>query len=291
MQLPVTTETAAPIPVSVLVHVLNEQINLPHALASVCGRFTQVFVIDAGSTDATKEIALQHGATFVQISGDRSTLVKQRNWALDNLPFSTEWVYVLDADESVPDDLYAEISGCVASGPDNIDGYWVRYKEIILGRWLKRSSIYPNWNMRLFKHRLSRYEDRSVNAHVRIDPARSGRIQAHFIHDDRRGFASYIRRLSGVIALEAASVDEISKKSEGLVKGNLFSSSFIERRRALKRLHLNLPCRPLITFCYLYVFRMGFLEGRAGLYACLYRASQDLFIDIMRYEARVLGKK
>ena len=63
------------IPASVIIHVLNEKLNLPNALASVCSRFDEVFVVDAGSTDGTQDIARSHGAQVVQIEGDRTTLV------------------------------------------------------------------------------------------------------------------------------------------------------------------------------------------------------------------------
>jgi len=277
-----------PVPASVVVHTLNEEVNLPHALESVCGRFSEVFVVDAGSTDKTKEIAQRFGATFVQIRGDRTTLVKQRNWALDNLPFTNEWVYILDADEAVPDDLHAEIATRVADPLPGVDGYWVRYKEIILHRWLKRSAIYPNWGLRLFKRGAARYEDRTVNAHVKIDHGRTGRLIAHFIHDDRRGFSAYVKRLSQVTKLEALSLDELYSANDKLMKGSLFSRSFIERRRALKRVYYRLPFRPLIMFVYLYVARLGFLEGRAGFYHSLFRACQELVVNILRYESKLV---
>lgn len=276
--------------VSVVVHVLNEEINLPHALRTVCGRFSEVFVVDAGSTDRTKEIAEEFGATFVQISGDKTTLVKQRNWALDNLPFFNEWAYILDADEQVPDDLYEEICDCVNNPKPDVDGYWVCYKEIILHRWLKRSGIYPNWGLRLFKHAIVRYEDRAVNAHVIIDHERSAQIKAHFIHDDKRGFKAYIKRLSSITVIEANSLNEIYSDDENLMKGSLFSRSVMERRRALKRIYYRLPFRPIIIFVYLYFVRFGFLEGRAGLYNCLYRACHELFVSILQFEAKGKSK-
>lgn len=272
--------------VSVIVHVLNEEINLSHALKTVCGRFDEVFVVDAGSTDKTPEIAKEFGATFIQIKGDKTTLVKQRNWALENLPFKHDWVYIHDADEQVPDDLFEEICECVNTPKPDIDGYWVRYKEIILHRWLKRSGIYPNWGLRLFKHAKVRYEDRAVNAHVKIDHERSAQIQAHFIHDDKRGFKAYIKRLSSITVIEANSINEIYNDDQNLMKGSLFSSSVMERRRALKRIYYRLPFRPVIIFTYLYFIRMGFLEGRAGLYNCLYRACHELFVSILQFEAK-----
>lgn len=278
------------LPVSVIIHTLNEEINLPFALRSVVGKFNQVFVVDAGSIDRTKDIALEHAVEFVQIRGDRTSLVKQRNWALDNLPFKNEWVYVLDADEQVPDDLYDEMRDVILNSRRDVDGYWVRYKDIILRRWLKYSSIYPNWNMRLFKHKNLRYEDRSVNAHVKIDNARSGWLSAHFIHDDKNGFKAHIKRLSNITVIEANTIDEIYINDTKYLRGSLFSPSPVERRRALKRIYYNLPFRPLVIFLYLYVFRLGFLEGKAGLYNVLYRSMQELFVNILRYEKRITSK-
>lgn len=285
-----SNSSQALIPASVIIHVLNEKLNLPHALASVCGKFDEVFVVDAGSTDGTQDIARYHGAQVVQIEGDRTTLVKQRNWALDNLPTRHDWVYILDADELVPDSLREEIAKCVCNPLPDIDGYWVRYKEIILGRELTRAALYPNWNMRLFRRSVARYEDRKVNAHVKIDHARTSQLQAHFIHDDKRGFASYIRRMAGITVIEALSLDELFKPQNDLVGASLFSPSFVARRRALKKLFYRLPCRPLIIFLYLYVWRLGLLEGKAGLYHSLYRACTEVLVDALRYEAKMVKK-
>lgn len=274
------------LPVSVIIHTLNEEVNLPHALRSVVGKFNQIFVVDAGSSDRTKEIAEENSVEFVQIYGNRETLVRQRNWALDNLPFKNEWVYILDADEEMPDDLYYEIKDVVLGARRDIDGYWVRYKEIILGRWLKHSSPYPNWNMRLFKHKSLRYENRSVNAHIMIDNASCGWMKAHFIHHDKNGFKALIRRLSNITVIEANTVEEIYRENNNCMQGSLFSRSPVERRRALKRIFYKLGFRPLIMFFYLYFFKLGFLEGKAGLYNVLYLCSQHLFVDILRYEKR-----
>jgi hypothetical protein len=166
----------------------------------------------------------------------------------------------------------------------NVDAYWVRYKEIILNRWVKRSSIYPNWNLRLFKRHKARYEDRAINAHVKIDYARTSKLKAHFIHDDKRGFSAYLKRLSQITVVEALSLDELFTSDTNLMKGRLFSPSSVERRRALKKLFYYLPFRPMLMFLYLYIFRLGFLEGRAGLYNSLYRACQELFVNILRWE-------
>ncbi len=277
---------AQPLPISIVIHVKNEEINLPHALRSIEGRFGQVFVVDAASTDRTKEVCNGFNVTFVQIEGDRSTLVKQRNWALENLPFTNDWAYILDADERFTDDLYDEICALFANGgpPDDADAYMVRYKEIILGRWVKHAAFYPNWGIRLIRHKVVRHELRSVNSSLKSTSERTRRLQSHFIHDDKRGYIAYIRRLGGVSALEAKSLSEIYADDESQVKGRLLSANPLERRRALKKLFYSLPGRPLIVFCYLYFFRGGILEGRPGFYTAYMRMTHEVFLGALRYD-------
>lgn len=275
--------------VTIFIHTLNEQVNLPHALRSVIPHFSEVIVIDAGSSDGTQEIAMASGAKLVQITGDRSTLVKQRNWALENIKPINEWVFILDADESIPSDLRNEISTVIHEKNDNIDGYWVRYKEVILGRTLTRATLYPNWNMRLLRASKARYENRTVNAHVNIPHQRTSKLFCHFIHDDKRGFKAYVKRMASITVVEALSLDEMyNSKDENLMQGSLFSKSFISRRRALKKIFYKLPFRPLIIFFYLYFIRMGFLEGKPGLNHCIYKACTEAMVNILRWEAKNL---
>ena len=110
-----TTPTSAPVDaqqralanVSVIIPTFNEELNLPHALKSVVDKAQQVFVVDSESTDRTQSIAEDFGATVVV----RPWLgyAAQKNWALDNLPIETDWVFILDADESITPELWTEI--------------------------------------------------------------------------------------------------------------------------------------------------------------------------------------
>src|ERR1700742_2851151 len=102
--------------VDVLIQTHNEQLNLPHTLASLKGWVNRVFVVDSGSTDDTKFIVEDWGATFVH--HDWEGYAAQKNWALDNLPFESSWILILDADESVSPELRSEITDIVSQNPD-----------------------------------------------------------------------------------------------------------------------------------------------------------------------------
>ncbi|MHC4420235.1 MAG: glycosyltransferase family 2 protein, partial [Planctomycetota bacterium] len=98
--------------IEVLIPTLNEEVNLPHALRSVVDWADRVHVVDAESTDGTEEIAEAFGASF--IVHPWPGYARQKNWALDNLEFKSDWILILDADEAVGQDLRDEMLAIAA---------------------------------------------------------------------------------------------------------------------------------------------------------------------------------
>lgn len=99
------------------------------------------------STDATVGIAAAAGARVAQFAFNGSW-PKKRNWALESLAFAHEWGLLLDADAEIREVMER------AGWPD---GYWINRRFNFLGTWL-RHAYCPNWNLRLFRHRLGRFE-------------------------------------------------------------------------------------------------------------------------------------
>src|SRR4051794_4096692 len=120
--------------VDVLIQTFNEEENLPHTLASLRGWVRRVFIVDSGSTDRTIAIAKEFGAVVVH--HDWEGYAGQKNWALDNLPFESNWILILDADESVSPELREEIEGIVSRQPDRIHeaGFYLNRVFIFMGR-------------------------------------------------------------------------------------------------------------------------------------------------------------
>lgn len=272
------------IPATIVIHTLNEQLNLPTALASCSPFFQEVLVVDSGSIDATKAIAEEAGASVLELAGDRSTLVANRNHVLRTYPFATEWVFVLDADESITPALRAEIAQVVTS-ETKMSGYWVCFENIFLGKWVRHSSIYPNWNLRLLKHRDLKYEDRKVNAHINVEDCNVGYLKNRFVHDDKRGIKSYLRKLSELVVLESDLRDSMTfVEVVGILNPSLSPN---KRRRILKGIFQRLPGKPFLMFFYLYVWKLGFLDGRSGYYHCVFRSMVEASMDMVRYETQL----
>ncbi len=275
------------VPVTVVIHARNEEVNLPFTLRDVMGWADQVVLVDSESTDRTQAIAREFGAEVVSRACDRGGLVAQRNWALDTIPFRNEWVFILDADETMDPELKEEVARLIVENAPTKDGYWCRFRAIFLGRWIKHASMYPSWSLRLFRHRVVRYERREANSHPIVAPGREGYLLHHLDNHDRRGFSYHCQRMDEFSTLEGRAYMKALRRGEdqALLKGRWFGTR-AERRRAMKNLFIQLPFRPVVVFIYLYVVRLGFLDGRPGFDWCILKAVTEWMITIKMREWR-----
>jgi glycosyltransferase involved in cell wall biosynthesis len=299
-----TSSPAQKIPVSVLIPAKNEEKNLPACLKSV-ERADEVYVVDSQSTDRTVEIATGFGAKVEQFYFN-GQWPKKKNWALDKLPFRNEWVLIVDCDERIPDDLWDEIAIAIQN-PD-CDGYHLKRKILFLGRWLRHGGKYPDLNLRLFRHRLGRYEDlktqdvpntgdNEVHEHVilkreqaTVDRSRIGLLQHDMIHEDFRDIYQWIERHNRYSNWEARLYLNFleGKANEGTIKANLFGNP-LERKRFLRKLWVWMPFRPLIRFIVVYFLLRGFLDGKAGYIHARLISQYEYQIGVKLYELRRFG--
>jgi glycosyltransferase involved in cell wall biosynthesis len=275
------------VPVSVLVPTLDEELNLPDCLRSVSWA-DELFVVDSFSRDRTLEVARAHGAQVVQHTFESYS--RQKNWALDNLPFRNEWVLIVDADERVLPDLHCEIERVVTSGGDGCDGYYVNRRVIFLGTWVRHAGWYPSWNLRLFRHRLGRYDDREVHEHIVLD-GRAGYLHTDLLHADRRGLEAFVARHNRYSTLEAAARWKAERNAPDRARLPVsWVASPVQRKRYLReRIWPRLPARPVVLFIYMYVLRRGFLDGRAGLALSVFHAFQEFMVGLKLAELRRLS--
>lgn len=270
--------------VSVIIPTLDEERNLPECLRSVAWA-DQVFVVDSFSSDRTVDIAREHGAQVVQHHFEGYS--RQKNWALDTLPFRHDWVLILDADERVTPELRAEIAAIVAEPTGNPRGYYVNRKLVFLGRWVRHAGWYPSWNLRLFQHRFGRYDDRDVHEHVVMEGA-PGYLRHDLLHWDRRGLESFVARHNSYSSLEAAARYKAATRDpeRARLRGTLLGSP-VERKRFLReRVWPNVPGKPLALFVYMYLVRQGFRDGRVGFAFCVFHAFQEFMVGLKLAELR-----
>lgn len=288
--------TAKKIPVSVLIPAKNEELNLPACLESVA-RAGEVFVVDSQSSDRSVEIAESHGAQVVQFHFN-GRWPKKKNWSLETLPFRNEWILIVDCDERIPPELWDEIA--VAIQDPNYSGYYLNRKVFFLGKWIRHGGKYPDWNLRLFKHRLGRYEnlktedipntgDNEVHEHV-ILTGQVGYLKHDMLHIDFRDIYHWLERHNRYSNWEARVYYNLltGQGDDGTIGAKMFGNA-VQRKRFLKKIWIRLPFKPLLRFLYFYAFRLGFLDGREGYIYGRLLSQYEYQIGVKLYELRQFG--
>lgn len=279
----VKSVTAPSCPISVLVLTHNEEVNIQACLASVAWS-DDVVVFDSFSTDRTCELARAAGARVVQ--HPFADYGSQREAARTQVAYKHPWLLMLDADERVEPELARELGALPAEGGP--DAYRVRRKDHFMGRWIRRSTLYPSWFVRVLRHQRVRYEARSVHEYPLVEGP-IGVLQGHLVHHNfSKGLTEWVARHNRYATLEA------QENARSLMTGDrdwagLCSLNPVRRRRALKLASLRLPFRPLLRFLYMYLLRGGCLDGRPGFWYCRLLAFYELLI-VLKLREIVGGK-
>jgi glycosyltransferase involved in cell wall biosynthesis len=273
---------------TVVLPVLNEQDNLPAALASVAWA-EEVVVVDSHSTDATAEIARAAGARVVQFSYPGHG-PKKKAWALATLDIRSDWVLLLDADERVTSELRAEIERAIAGGEH--DGYYLDRDFVFMGRALR--CFRPNWNLRLFRHGRGGIEDlgladvpgtgdNEIHEQAVVEGSH-GFLRSPLLHDDYRGIGAWIDRHNRYGTWEAHLYRRFRAEPIGVGPLAFWRLDAFQRKRALRRFWVRLPFRPTLRFFVWYVLRRGFADGRPGWVFCRLMAWHELVIGVKLHE-------
>lgn len=277
--------------ISVLIHTKNEQQDLTGCLQSVSWS-DDIHVYDSGSADETVNIARDFGATVTIRNYDKSEKpfggdeACHRNWGLQNIRFKYPWVFVIDADERMTSDLVRALQTVIVS-PGEFVAFRVQRRDFFLGRWLKHVTPSP-FNIRLFKPEKVVYE-RLTNPITLVDGS-IGQIEEHFIHFPfSKGIAHWIVKHNSYSCLEAAQI--VANKSHE-TSFSIFKAFFCknknERRFHQKEIYYRMQFRPVIMFLLLYIYKRGFLDGRAGLTFAILRAIYEYFIVLKVRELEAL---
>jgi len=268
---------------SVVIITHNEEANLGRTLQSVVSLGGEgkgeIIVVDSGSTDHTVEIAKSFGAkVFVE---EWKGFAAQKNSAIDKA--AGDWILSLDADEELDQDLQKALGDAIEGlvrlsvlsqergvhpltlgdatsdleyhigiRPDEqLAGLWIPRKNEFLGRWIRHGGLYPDPKLRFFRRGRGRFESRAVHEDVQI-AGKTGRIRyGALLHHCYPTLSDYIEHMNRYSSLGAEML-----AAEGKVRFSV----------------INIVVRPLATFVYNYIFRLGFLDGREGLLLHLYHA-------------------
>lgn len=247
---------------TVLVPCFNNEDIIKDCLESVKWA-DEIYVVDSGSTDRTREIALEYTDRIVVHEYVNSAT--QKNWAIPLC--SNEWVMVIDTDERATPELQKEIQELFKNDPPH-DGYYIDRQNHFFGIPILTCGWERDDVLRLFKRNLSRYQDRHVHADVVVEGGNIGRLNGKLLHYTYKSFDQYLEKFGRYTTWSAKDLLKNGKKPTVA----------------------NLLFRPMFRFFKMFVLRKGFKDGVAGLILCGL-AAMSVFMKYAKLWGMLLEEK
>jgi glycosyltransferase involved in cell wall biosynthesis len=224
-------------PVSATVITKNEADAIADALASLSWA-DEIVVVDAESTDDTVAIARRFtDRVYVR---PWPGYVDQKNHAASLA--SHDWIFSLDADERVTSELSGEIRGLMQSEP-SARGYRLPRVSFYLGRWMRTTDMYPDYQLRLYDRRHARWDGMHVHESVTVDAGAVGHLKHELQHYPYKDLSEHLIRMDRYTTLAARQMFEKGKRAT----------------------RLELLLHPPAAFVRNYVLKRGFRDGKPGL--------------------------
>ena len=252
--------------ISIIILTLNEEQHIKRCIESLQGFAKNIFLIDSNSTDKTVEIAESLGAK-VYVNKWPGNHAKQFQWGLDNCPIDTTWVMKMDADEYVLPELSNEISSELAKVGEDVSGIYIKRRVYFLNRWIKYGGYYPTWLLRIWKYDKGHMEQRWMDEHIKLSSGKTVQFENDLVDDNKNNLTWWTEKHNNYATREAVDLLNIiyNFKSYDEVEPDI-SGTQEQKKRWLKIRYAKLPLflRPIIYFTWRYIFKLGFLDGKAG---------------------------
>jgi glycosyltransferase involved in cell wall biosynthesis len=264
---------------SIYILTFNEEIDIAACIESAL-LSDDVVVIDSCSTDRTVEIASQYPVRVIQHPFESHG--KQRTWMLESVPPKHDWVYILEADERMTPALFQECLTAIED--DRYVGYYAAERVMFMGQWIRRSTQYPRYQLRLLRHGKVWFSDYGHTEREVCEGA-TGFLQETYPHYTcSKGLSRWIEKHNRYSTDEA--IETLHQLEQGSVNWRelFLGKTEVDRRRALKDLSLRLPFRPLIRFFYMYLLLGGWRDGSAGFAWCTLQAFYEYLIVLKAWE-------
>ena len=277
--------------IAVIILTYNEEKNIVDCLESIKDFANEIFIVDSGSTDQTLEILSKYPVQVFQNPFDNYS--QQRNWALKNLPVTTDWVINLDADQRLTEEFKTELHQHLINGKlANINGFLASRKTMFMGKWIKYGGHYPTYHAMTFRLGKGMCEQKLYDQHYLVE-GETIKLKGDVIDLITESLSTFTLRHDKWSTLESIQQFSEANSTTQTVSGKLKGNS-MQRRRYFKNLYERLPLfvRPMLYFLVRYFFRLGFLDGTRGLIFHFLQCFWFRFlIDAKIYELRKQNNK
>lgn len=251
---------------SVIILTFNEELHIRRCLENVLTIAKKIYVVDCFSTDRTKEIATQLGATVIEHKWPGNQ-AEQFNWALDNLSIDTRWVLRLDADEYLLPELVNELQDKLPSLPEDVTGIIFKRRHIFMGKWMRRG-IYPVKLLRAFRYGKGMCEQRLMDEHIQLTEGHALEFEHDFCDHNLNNLSWFCIKHVNYAIREAAELLDYELNLTGTtdLDANMNTSKQALAKRMKKHKYARQPLfwRSFAYFCYRYFFKGAILDGKVG---------------------------
>jgi glycosyltransferase involved in cell wall biosynthesis len=261
--------------VSATVITFNEEQDIEECLKSILWA-DEIVVVDSLSIDRTVDITKQY--TDKVYENPFPGFAAQKNFAAEKA--SGDWILQLDADERIPPSLRDEILSTVAK-PDACDLYYIPRRNYWLGHWIRHGGWYPDFAARLFRRGKGRWVGFTHEKFV-IDGT-SGMLKEDLFHDNLKSVHEHVQKqlISTIQEVREAAQNDlrlvwfippsiIIRMLKGFAKGpiNWLTIRLLYKDMIKNKIEIIwlMPFYPVLKFLYMYILRLGFLDGAPGFW-------------------------
>lgn len=220
---------------SAIIITLNEERNIRRCLESLLDVADDIVVVDSFSTDRTKEICEEFGVNFIQREWMGYSATK--NFANEQAKY--DWILSIDADEALSDKLIQSIS---EAKNGDADTYRVNRLTNYCGQWIRHGGWYPDQKVRLFDRRNTQWQGLIHETLQFKNTPKIKTLKGDLLHYSYYSVDEHIAQAKKFAQLKAKKMNEKGRKYNPLV-AQLSAS---------------------IKFLKMYIFKLGFLDGKYG---------------------------
>lgn len=269
--------------ISVIILTYNEEKHIRRCIENVISFAKEVFIIDSFSTDRTIEIAREYDKVKIFQNKWENNYAKQFNWGLKHAPITTEWVLRLDADEYLLSELIQELHEKLPSFVPDITGVLFNRRYIFMDKWI-RGGIYPAKMLRLFRFGKGICERRMMDEHIQLLEGYAVEFKYDMVDENLNNLSWILHKMVNYAIREAVDLLDIevglTKVGKFDADKNIGKEAHSKRMMKHKYVHMPLFWRAFAFFCYRYIFRGGFKDGKIGflfhfMYSWWYRMLVD----------------
>ena len=250
---------------SVIILTYNEEIHIRRCLENVKQFASKVYVVDCFSIDRTAQIAKELGAEVIEHEWPGNQ-AEQFNWALDNLPITTEWILRLDADEYLLPGLIEELREKLPVIPESVSALYLYLSRAFCGKILHHGIVNNIRIIRIFRKGKARYEKRLMDEHLSVLSGETIDMKNQFVDDNRMPIGLFIDKHNGYATREAALLLDAEYHLTNMDSLPQDYGREVEKKRTQKARYARMPLfwRAFGYFVYRYIIKLGFLDGKEG---------------------------